>query len=74
MIDFHNRYKVNLYHGGESPDEVKWTDSLEEARIVGSYAEHSVIEYRGKFVEQIRQRVQKDTLVCPTIMSYNQNN
>ena len=51
MIDFHNRYKVNLYHGGESPDEVRWTDSLEEARIIGSYAEHSVIEYRGKFIE-----------------------
>ena len=51
MIDFNNRYKVNLYHGGESPDEVRWTDSLEEARIIGSYAEHSVIEYRSKVIE-----------------------
>lgn len=51
MIDFHNRYKVSLYHGGESPDEVKWVFSIDEARMLCSYAEHSVIEYRGKVIE-----------------------
>tara|TARA_R110000824_G_scaffold33196_1_gene106524 strand:+ start:225 stop:380 length:156 start_codon:yes stop_codon:yes gene_type:complete len=51
MIDFYNRYKVNLYYGGESPDEVKWVFSIDEARVLCSYAEHSVIEYRGKVVE-----------------------
>jgi len=44
MIDINNNYKVTLYYGGESPDEVIWTSGLDEA-------EHSVIEYRGRIIE-----------------------
>lgn len=51
MIDIYNRYKVDLYHGGESPNEVRWCFSLEDARACANNAEHSVITYRGKVIE-----------------------
>lgn len=51
MIDINNNYKVTLYYGGESPDEVIWTSGLDEARALCDRAEHSVIEYRGRIIE-----------------------
>ncbi len=44
------RYKVTLYFGGKYPDEVKWTDSIDEARVVCKYATCSKIEYKGQLI------------------------
>lgn len=37
-------YKVFLYHGGESADEIKTTDNIETARKWVAQSEHGVIE------------------------------
>lgn len=40
-----NRYRVNVYHGGESPDEIHFTDTLCKANLISTRGEHSEIIY-----------------------------
>jgi hypothetical protein len=51
MIDINKNYKVTLFYGGESPNEIIWTSGIDEARALCDRAEHSVIEYRGREIE-----------------------
>jgi NAD(P)H-flavin reductase len=51
MIDINKNYKVTLFYGGESPNEIIWTSGLDEAKALCDRAEHSVIEYRGREIE-----------------------
>jgi len=51
MIDINKNYKVTLFYGGESPNEIIWTSGLDEAKVLCDRAEHSVIEYRGREIE-----------------------
>ena len=43
-------FVVELYHGGEQPDEVRHTFNLQEARAWALEAEHSLIMWDGKEV------------------------
>ena len=45
-------FVVELYHGGEQPDEVRHTFNLQEARAWALGAEHSLIMWDGKEVGQ----------------------
>ncbi len=38
------KYKVYMYHGGESADEVRETNDIDEARKWVTECEHGVIE------------------------------
>lgn len=44
-------FVVELYHGGEQPDEVRHTFNLQEARAWALGAEHSLIMWDGKEVK-----------------------
>lgn len=45
------KFKVTLMHGGERPDEVRYTRSIITARVWGVEAEHSTIEIHNQIVE-----------------------
>tara|TARA_B100001939_G_C16913297_1_gene605666 strand:- start:626 stop:958 length:333 start_codon:yes stop_codon:yes gene_type:complete len=45
-------FVVELYYGGEQTDEVRQTFNLQEARAWALSAEHSLIMWDGKEVEQ----------------------
>ena len=45
------KFKVTLMHGGERPDEVRYTRSILTARLWCAEAEHSTIEIHNQIVE-----------------------
>ena len=47
-----NRYRIHIYHGGESPDEIHFTDSLDEANSLCTRGEHSeIIDLKTKTIQ-----------------------
>ncbi|MEJ6794584.1 MAG: hypothetical protein QNK68_06205 [Flavobacteriales bacterium] len=46
-----NRYRIHIYHGGESPEEIHFTDSLDEANSLCTRGEHSeIIDLKTKTI------------------------
>ena len=45
------KFKVTLMFGGEQPDEVRYTERIDIARMWAKYAEHYIIELGDNVIE-----------------------